>query len=128
MRELAATHGEALHDRKLAGLAVSRTGALLDTKKFREKNTERSIYVSISKDLFSDLFNQDEGNKSPVSGSIVSLVGHAAFPCVCEVPDVSASLFSGTEASLVAAGVKWQSLYLVILGRFMILAEPEKEG
>lgn len=129
MRDLAATNGEALRGRKLAGFAISTsTGAILDTKKFREKNTERSIYVPISKDLFSDLFNQDEGNRPPVSGSVVSLVGHAAFPCVCEVPDVSASLFSDTEASLVAAGVKWQSLYLVIVDRFMILAEPEKEG
>lgn len=123
---MAATNGEALRGRKLAGFAISsRTGAILDTKKFREKNTERSIYFPISKDLFSDLFNQDT---PPVSGSIVSLVGHAAFPCVCEVPDVSASLFSDTEASLVAAGVKWHSLYLVIVDRFMILVEPEKEG
>jgi hypothetical protein len=129
MRDLAATNGEALGGRKLAGFAISsRTGAILDTKKFREKNTERSLYVPISKELFSDLFSQDEGNWPPVTGSIVSLVGHAAFPCVCEVPDISASLFSDTEASLVAAGVKWQSLYLVIVDRFMILAEPEKEG
>lgn len=86
------------------------------------------MYVPISKALFSDLFNQDDGSGLPVPGSVVSLVGHAAFPCVCEVPDVSASLFSDAEASLVAAGVKWQSLYLVLLNRYMILAEPAKEG
>jgi hypothetical protein len=128
MRELAATNGEALRGRKLAGVAISRTGAILDTTNFREKNTERSMYVPISKALFSDLFIQDEGGGLPIPGSVVSLVGHAAFPCVCEVPDGSASLFSDTEGSLVAAGVKWQSLYLVLLNRYMILAEPAKEG
>lgn len=112
-------------NQRLAGFAISGTGSILDTTRFREKNTERSLYAPISKALFSDLFDQDG---LPASGAIVSLAGHAAFPCVCEVPDASASLFSDTESSLVAAGVKWQSLYLVLLGRYMILAEPEKDG
>lgn len=59
-------------------------------------------------------------------GSIVTLVGRAAFPCVCEITSSSAHLFKDDSSAVVAAGIKWQSLYLVIVGRRMILAEPEK--
>jgi len=129
LQELASTNGSTLRDRKLAGFAISGEGSILETTKFREKNTERSIYNPISKELFCDLFYQGEGDDGlPAPGSVVRLIGHAAFPCVCEVPDVNESLFTASEASLVAAGVKWQSLYLVFKGRHMILAEPEKDG
>lgn len=128
MQELSATNGSILQDRKLTGFAISGSGSLLDTTKFREKNTERSLYNPISAALFYDLFYQGDCNDGlPSRGSIVGLVGHMAFPCVCEVPDVSESLFSGSAVSLVAGGVKWQSLYLVFKGRYMILAEPEKD-
>lgn len=129
MLELSSTNGSILSDRKLAGFAISGQGSILETSKFREKDTERSLYHPISADLFCDLFYQgDSGNGQPAPGSVVGLVGHMAFPCVCEVPDVSESLFTTSSASLVAAGVKWQSLYLVFKGRYMILAEPEKDG
>lgn len=129
MQELAKTNGATLRDRKLAGFAISGTGTILDTTKFREENTERSIYNPISESLFCDLFYQGGSDHGlPAPGSVVRLVGHTAFPCVCEVPDVSESLFTTSEASLVAAGVKWQSLYLVFKDRYMILAEPEKDG
>lgn len=129
MQELASTNGSILRDRKLAGFAISGSGSILETTKFREKNTERSIYNPISKELFCELFYQGESDSGlPTPGSIVGLVGHTAFPCVCEVPDDSESLFATSEARLVASGVKWQSLYLVFKGRYMILAEPEKDG
>lgn len=129
MLELSTTNGSILRDRKLAGFAISGKGSILETTKFREKDTELSIYHPISTDLFCDLFYQgDSDHGLPTPGTVVELVGSTAFPCVCEVPDVSESLFTTSSASLVAAGVKWQSLYLVFKGRFMILAEPEKDG
>jgi len=66
--------------------------------------------------------------KCPSSGSIVGLVGRAAFPCVCEVAEECDALFTDKAACVIAEGVKWQSLYLVLLGKYLILAEPEKGG
>jgi len=65
-------------------------------------------------------------SKTPKPGTIVTLVGRSAFPCVCEVAAESANLFKDATSSVVADGVKWQSLYLVAIGRYMVLAEPEK--
>lgn len=64
--------------------------------------------------------------KTPVSGEVLTLIGRSAFPCVCEVSKASATLFKDVSSSVIADGVKWQSLYLVIIGRYMVLAEPEK--
>lgn len=64
----------------------------------------------------------------PAPGSVVGLVGRTAIPCVCEVPESSALLLADQAASVVSDGVKWLSLYLVFLGRYMILAEPERKG
>jgi len=65
---------------------------------------------------------------SPHPGAIVTLVGKTAFPCVCEVSEKYSSFFTDESACVVADGVKWQSLYLVLLNRYMILAEPDKGG
>eukprot|EP00559_Dactyliosolen_fragilissimus_P009941 CAMPEP_0184857644 /NCGR_PEP_ID=MMETSP0580-20130426/2794_1 /TAXON_ID=1118495 /ORGANISM="Dactyliosolen fragilissimus" /LENGTH=1231 /DNA_ID=CAMNT_0027353355 /DNA_START=166 /DNA_END=3861 /DNA_ORIENTATION=- len=75
--------------------------------------------------LFGDIRNEES---VPQSGSIVTLVGKAAFPCVCEVDKESQSLFTDESACVVSEGVKWQSLYLVLLGKNLILAEPERAG
>jgi hypothetical protein len=79
---------------------------------------------------------RDEGDSSdsskkssvaPEHGSIVGLVGKAAFPCVCEVTPVFSSLFTG-RTCVSNEGVQWQSLYLVVIGKFAVLAEPERSG
>jgi hypothetical protein len=57
----------------------------------------------------------------------VVLVGKAAFPCVCEVTSKFASLFTG-RTCVSNEGVQWQSLYLVVIGKFAVLAEPERGG
>ena len=72
--------------------------------------------------------HHDHDSQHPQPGSVVGLVGRAAFPCVCEVSPESSTLFTDKGACVVAEGIKWQSLYLVILGKYMILAEPEKGG
>ena len=100
----------------------------------------KTIFFPISSSLSSLVFedNKGGGNASATgcvhetnilqAGSIVGLVGKATFPCVCEVTGEQASLFTDKGACVVAEGVKWQSLYLVIIGRNMVLAEPEKGG
>ena len=73
---------------------------------------------------------EDSPKKSSVApehGSIVGLVGKAAFPCVCEVTPSFASLFTG-RTCVSNEGVQWQSLYLVVIGKYAVLAEPERSG
>lgn len=63
----------------------------------------------------------------PVHGSAVGLVGKAAFPCVCEVSGASSNLFTG-RTCISNEGIRWQSLYLVVIGRWAVLAEPGHSG
>ena len=86
-------------------------------------------HASISKSFEKALFDEDQSSDSYVfaePGTVISLVGHIAFPCVCEVPPSCAPLFSEAGARTVSQGITWQSLYLVILGYNLVLAEPER--
>ena len=96
------------------------------------KNGNRLLLSALSLNIQSLLFDEEEVAKSsssilPDIGQILPLVGRTAFPCVCEVLDECEHLF--TDGSCVVAdGVKWQSLFLVFWGKYMILAEPVKGG
>lgn len=96
------------------------------------KNGDRLLLSPLSSTFQSLLFDEEEAAKSsssvlPEIGQILPLVGRTAFPCVCEVLDECEHLF--TDGSCVVAdGVKWQSLFLVFWGKYMILAEPVKGG
>ncbi|KAL3816871.1 hypothetical protein ACHAXA_005243 [Cyclostephanos tholiformis] len=63
----------------------------------------------------------------PVYGSVVELAGKAAFPCVCEVSRAFSNLFTG-RTCISNEGIQWQSLYLVVVGRWAVLAEPGHSG
>jgi len=78
--------------------------------------------------LFADKEDRIHDVLFPRPGAIVSLVGKAAFPCVCEVSNDHAGFFTDDTACVIADGVKWQSMYLVLYSRYMLLAEPEKGG
>lgn len=65
--------------------------------------------------------------EAPVHGSVVGLIGKAAFPCVCEVSSSFSNLFTG-RSSVLSEGIQWQSLYLVVVGKWAVLAEPERGG
>ena len=96
------------------------------------KNGDRLLLSPMSSIFQSLLFDEEEAAKSsssvlPEIGQVLPLVGRTAFPCVCEVLDECEHLF--TDGSCVVAdGVKWQSLFLVFWGKYMILAEPVKGG
>ena len=85
----------------------------------------------ISSKLALAMLDEDSDSKSsdtkPAHGTIVGLVGKPAFPCVCEVSPSFASLFTG-RTCISNEGIQWQSLYLVIVGKYGILAEPNSSG
>lgn len=131
MKEVAATNGAAVQEGKLAGFNISRNGQITNTKLSSGKNVGRSVFSTVSNQFCDNMLGLDDDDRDknpPTSGSVVGLVGRTAIPCVCEVPEASASLLTDEAASVVSDGVKWQSLYLVFLGRYMILAEPERGG
>ncbi len=64
----------------------------------------------------------------PENGSAVGLVGRAAFPCVIEVSSpASSALFTGGTC-ISNEGMRWQSLYLVVVGKWAVFAEPGRGG
>ena len=129
LREMAATGGGAVQNEKLTGFAISRAGSITNTKLSSGKNVGRTIFSPVSKELCTKLLTADEDDRDNAKpGSVVGLVGRTVIPCVCEVPESCAHLLTDETASVVSDGVKWQSLYLVFLGRHVILAEPERGG
>jgi hypothetical protein len=123
LNSFVATGGSTVRDlKKIGGFAVKRSGYTVAT------NRDTSVYAPVSEHFLGALFEFD-GDSSHVDaspGKVVSLVGHIALPCVCEVPPSSAPLFSAAGAKVVSQGITWQSLYLVLLGRHFVLAEPER--
>jgi len=112
-------------------------------------HTTRTYLKTVSPTFTNLLFEEQTfsttSNNSSSSlqiGSVVTLVGRTAFPCVCEVSKESDPLFADRGRFVVAEGVKWQSLYLVLLnnsnsasntnshhgtdeGGYLVLAEPD---
>lgn len=131
LKELAATNCNAVRREKLAGFAISRAGNTVNTNLSSGMDVSRSIFAPVSANLCSRLLYLDQEPREkepPQQGSVVGLVGRTAIPCVCEVPEIHSSLLANEAGSVVSDGVKWQSLYLVFLGRHLILAEPERGG
>ena len=80
-----------------------------------------------SKFAIAMLDESESSESAPAHGSVVGLIGKAAFPCVCEVSSNFSYLFSG-RSSVLSEGIQWQSLYLVVVGKWAVLAEPERGG
>lgn len=114
-----------LQNQKLGGFVYNKYGDPI----FPYPADSNTIYSYISSGIDNAMFGIDASDESYVDaspGTVLNLVGKVAFPCVCEVPPSSAPLFSEAGAKVVSQGITWQSLYLVILGADLILAEPEK--
>ena len=123
MRTIENTDGLSIQQASNGGVVMTQGGEVTSTYKLGV------THASISEDLGKAIFDEDESSDSYVfaePGTMISLVGHIAFPCVCEVPPSCAPLFSEAGAKTVSQGITWQSLYLVILGYNLILAEPER--
>jgi hypothetical protein len=98
-----------------------------------DESTNRVSLAHITSKLAMALLDEDHSEDSkkddaaPAHGSVVTLVGKSAFPCVCEISPTYASLFTG-RTCVSNEGVQWQSLYLVVVGKYAVLAEPERGG
>lgn len=97
-----------------------------------KQNTDRVLLSPLPQPFSTFLFDEDMstavGSDIPQTGAVVQLVGKTAFPCVVEVSEDSNSLFTDGEGSVFADGIKWQSLWMVLMGKYMILAEPVNSG
>jgi hypothetical protein len=124
LNSLVATNGDTVSNKKLGGLAAKRDGTFVPTL------DSDTIFAPLSEHFLTALFEEgrDEGYVDARPGTVVSLIGQTALPCVCEVPPSSAPLFSEAGAKVVSQGITWQSLYLVLLGRNFVLAEPERRS
>lgn len=95
-------------------------------------DSDRAYSIAqISSKLAIAMLDEESDTKSsdsrPSHGTIVGLVGKPAFPCVCEVSPSFVSLFTG-RTCISNEGIQWQSLYLVVVGRYGIFAEPNSSG
>jgi len=93
------------------------------TRKALKKN------APLSPSLCSILY-YERGTSEAVShhqeGAVVSFVGKTALPCVCEVPDNFCATVKGVGSFVETNGVRWQSLYMVLLVNVMVLVVPAK--
>eukprot|EP00554_Chaetoceros_debilis_P010999 CAMPEP_0194108562 /NCGR_PEP_ID=MMETSP0150-20130528/8226_1 /TAXON_ID=122233 /ORGANISM="Chaetoceros debilis, Strain MM31A-1" /LENGTH=1296 /DNA_ID=CAMNT_0038797289 /DNA_START=297 /DNA_END=4184 /DNA_ORIENTATION=- len=93
------------------------------------KGGEYQLLCPLSPTFGEVLFGEDVSSTAnpnpeiPQPNSIISLVGRGTFPCVCEVTNETESFFTDGNSLVVAEGLRWQSLYLVLLGKHMILTE-----
>jgi len=90
-----------------------------------------AIFSPISNAFDTAMFGVDDSLTEKLdikAGSIISLNGKIAFPCVCEVPPSMAPLFSAEGAKIVSQGITWQSLYLTIIEDNLVLVEPERRS
>jgi hypothetical protein len=85
-----------------------------------------NFLISPISDKFSELLFEHE-NSSGLglqSGDVIKLVERKPFPCVCEITKENEALIMNGGTCIIADGVKWQSLYLLIMNDHLILAEP----
>ena len=93
------------------------------------KGGEYQLLCPLSPTFGEVLFGEDVSSTAnpnpeiPQPNSIISLVGRGTFPCVCEVTNETESFFTDGNSLVVAEGLRWQSLHLVLLGKHMILTE-----
>ncbi|KAL7522681.1 hypothetical protein ACHAWX_007364 [Stephanocyclus meneghinianus] len=116
--------------RNLAEGALSYFSASNDGDRSANLDSLAHISSKLAMAFLDECDTSDDSRKNdaaPAHGSVVCLVGKAAFPCVCEVSPSFASLFTG-RTCVSNEGVQWQSLYLVVVGRYVVLAEPERGG
>lgn len=125
LTSLIATSGATMRAvENIGGFAVNREGRVVSTAK------STCVYAPISEHFLKVLFDFDAESSQVDThpGKIVSLVGHVALPCVCEVPPSCAPLFSAAGARVVSQGITWQSLYLVMLNHHFVLVEPDRQS
>jgi len=59
-------------------------------------------------------------------GAVVSFVGKTALPCVCEISPSCNGFLKSSKSFIETNGIRWQSLYMVLLTNRMVLVIPTK--
>ena len=126
LRDLPATGGIVIRDKKLASLVIPRNRA---SKHLEMLNLDmaRQMYCVLSSKAVDSFFGQTTSD-FPQHGAQVDLAKSPAVPCVCEAPANMASLFSVEESGVVAEGVTWQSLLLAVENGILIFAQTNDSG
>lgn len=109
---------------KIGGFIYNRT----DNNIIPNPGDRTTIFAPISDGFDAALFGIENSNDDIKPGSITNLSRMKAFPCVCEVPPSMAPLFSKEGAKVVSQGITWQSLYLTIVDKSLVLVEPERSS
>ena len=95
----------------------------------RDINSREQRYFFLSPTCC-QVLHHERGSVDPASPhkeeTIVSFVGKTALPCVCEVTDNGMKAFNGVASFIETNGVRWQSLYMVLLSNLMVLVIPTK--
>jgi len=130
LNDMSASGGGLLREADMAGIAVASDGTIVDVKKETFiPNLMQQIHCTLSSSLINCLF-YDETLKvgSPATGSMIDMSGKPLLPCVCEVAASLSHLFTSSSSGVVAEGVTWQSLYLVLTEDCLILVQPQLLG
>lgn len=110
----------------IAGIAVFPDGRVIDTAKEGSiPEVLKKMYAPLSSAVTKCIFDESLEKELPASGSAIDLTGNLLLPCVCEAPAALAHLFAASSSGVVSEGVTWQSLYVVITGSYLILAQPQ---
>jgi hypothetical protein len=125
LKDLAVSGGFAIRDVPLAGMALSSTGKFVPTTDYK---ISKQMYAPLSSSLMEVIVDPQSQSCLPAAGSVLSLAGKKAIPCVCEAPASAARLFTDVTTGVEAEGVTWQSLYLVFDGDLLIFAQPLPNG
>ena len=123
LRDLAATAGIAIREKKLASLVVLSDGS---SKRIEMMNVElaRKMYCALSSKAFKGFFAIELATELAEPGSSIDLAYKAVVPCVSQVPPGFAHLFTGTGAGVETEGVTWQSLCLFVEDGLLVFAQP----
>lgn len=110
LRDLAATGGLALLNKKLESLLVSRDGAC-ENKDMLSIDMSRRLYSMLSLAAVKSFLSTPELDKISGVGSVISLADSDPIPCVCEV-------LADT------GGLTWQSFYIIVRDSILCFVRP----
>lgn len=129
LKALATNGGASIYHAAPHGLAISASGGSVDISDSCILEMKRQIFAPLSANILSAIFfSENEIPNLPIPGSIISLVGSLAIPCVCEIPASMSHLFLQNGSMIISEGVTWQSLYLAFQHNSLVFAQPQPDG
>ena len=87
----------AIQDVNPFGFALTSDRGLVDTKECFIEDLSKSIHSYLCPEFCKALVGHASNSQRPMPGSIVTLAGRTAMPCVCEAPPNTISSENGTK-------------------------------